>query len=138
MLKIFISQPMHGLTLQEIEDERRGVINDIKQYLKEDQYYIFDNHNRDLDFDISKTMKTPRVYMLGGSISIMGNADVVIFIGDWRNSNGCIIEEYICNLYKIPTIKSSFALNRWLFKQKRKLLKQEKEKCKKKKDCIKS
>ena len=137
MLKLFISQPMNGLSKEEILKERKEVLDLIYNYLDKDQYYILNNFDRELDFELSKTMVTPRVYMLGGSVSLLGNADVVIFTGDWRGSNGCVIEEYICKLYEIPMVKNTFSLIRYLAKTKRKLERQGKEeKWQKRKDYI--
>ena len=124
-LKLFVSQPMNGLTVDEIKADRQIYVFDVIDRLGLTENVIVFN-NIDQDISIAEEMGNPRVYMLGESIKYMSNADAVVFIDDWRGANGCCCEEYICNIYKIKTLKSSLQLSRYLRKYRRKLRKEEK------------
>lgn len=125
-LKIFVSQPMNGLTVEEIKAERHIDVIDVISRLDLLENVIVFN-NIDQDVSVAEEMGNPRVYMLGESIKYLSNADVAVFIDDWRRSNGCCAEEYICSLYHIPMIKSSLSFMRYLKKYKRKLKREAKQ-----------
>ena len=80
-MKIMISQPMNGKTKAIIEAEREEIV---KQLEKEGHEVI----NTVIDIDINKNP----LYYLGQCISMMADADAVIFIGDWQKARGCLIE----------------------------------------------
>ena len=126
MLKILISQPMHGLTLEQIKKNREKCINIIDKYLSKNEYYILDNIRED-EINIAKNMENSRVYMLGNSISLLGNANLVIFLKGWEDSKGCIVEDFVCEQYDIKCIKSLLYLNIYLSKYKKRLNKSNKK-----------
>ncbi len=126
MLKIFISQPMNGLTLEQIKNDREKCINIIDKYLSKNEYYILDNIRED-EINIANNMKNSRVYMLGNSISLLGNADLVIFLKGWEDSLGCSVEDFVCEEYDIKRIRSLFHLNIYLSRYKKKLNKPNKK-----------
>lgn len=126
MLKILISQPMNGLTLEEIKKNREKCISIIDKYLSKNEYYILDNIRED-EINIAKNMENSRVYMLGNSISLLGNADLVIFLKGWEDSKGCLVEDFVCEQYDIRCIKSLLYLNIYLSKYKKKLNKSNKK-----------
>ena len=95
-MKIFISQPMNGKTDDEIIKRR----NEIKQYCCK----IF---NQPCDFIDSFTkpdelVKKGRIAMLGHSVSLMCDADLVVFDIGWDKTHGCRVERYVCKEYSIP------------------------------------
>lgn len=98
--RVFISQPMHGLTDAEVEKLRNETINMLKEDYGEieiiDQFHVEDNIPEGVN---------PRIYRLGRSIQYMASADLVVFVGDYESAHGCLIELAICEEYRISYIK---------------------------------
>lgn len=89
-MKVFISQKMGGKTSKEIEEARGRATKEIKAMFGEDTEII------DTYFKDSKC--TP-IVLLGVSIELMSDADLVVFIEDWSYGRGCIIEHAVAELY---------------------------------------
>ena len=91
-MKVFISQKMGGKLSEEIEEARSRATKEIKAMYGEDTE-IIDTFFKDSD-------RTP-LELLGESIKLMSDADLVVFIYDWQEEyesyclkNGlCICEE---------------------------------------------
>lgn len=77
-MKVMISQPMNGLTDEEIK-----VINPEWEVL---------NTLFDIEFD------NP-IYYLAKSIEKLAEADVVVFVPGWEKARGCKIEYEIAKAY---------------------------------------
>lgn len=84
-MKVFISQPMKGLSEKEIKSNREKAIKNIKN-LYGDDAEIIDSH---IDSD-----GTP-LWRLGKSIELLSTADIAYFVKDWNTARGCRIE-YMC------------------------------------------
>ena len=105
--KVFISQPMRGLTLDEVKDNRDHAKASISYMLSsgelgkviEDELFFFDNLQEDLD---PKT--TTSLDYLGNDIKMLGHADLVYFVSGWEKSRGCNIEYQICKDWNIPML----------------------------------
>lgn len=100
-MKVFISQPMRGIPDDEIKDIRNLELERLyeKGFIPRDATII----------DQILPPENPeganvRIWCLGRSLQMMAEADLVVFIGDWENSNGCIAEHGICELYRIPML----------------------------------
>lgn len=102
-INLFISQPMSGLSGDEIQKERDRIV---------DNYCLQFGYNRDdiivinqLEYNelCSEERHGPLTF-LGLAIQRLAIADVVIFHKDWQESRGCVIEHEIvsryCNDYK--------------------------------------
>ena len=99
--KLFISQPMRGLTDDEILKAREEIKNRAEKTIGEPLELInsfFEEYPRE-------NTKSIAVWYLGKSIQLLSQADVVYFGGDWRNARGCRIEYEIANAYGIKVIK---------------------------------
>lgn len=97
MKKIFISQPMKGLSDEQIKKERESIIKRIKDIIKED-FEI--NNIMDKDAFLEKTP----LECLAISINKLAKSDMAYFGDGWQDARGCSIE-YICAVdYKIPII----------------------------------
>ena len=100
MIKVFISQPMSGRTEEEIIEERLQEIGKIRMYFDEDvqiiDSYITDDDKALMAEDNANNKMwsdgNEYVYMLGLSITLMAQADVVWFVDGWANSRGCMYE----------------------------------------------
>lgn len=85
-MKVMISQPMNGLTDEEIKTVREEVIKGINP-----EWEVL-NTLFDVKFD------NP-IYYLAKSIEKLAEADIVIFVPDWENARGCKIEYEIAKAY---------------------------------------
>lgn len=73
MKKVFISQPMRGLTDEEIKLKRKEIINKIKRIINEEVEII------DSFIENTPNVKTVPVYYLGESIKLLSEADIAYF-----------------------------------------------------------
>lgn len=92
-MKYFISQPMKGLTIDEINKNRQN----IKEKIIDN-----DKNAKILESVLKENFKPLK--MLGESIKIMSEADIVIFMKGWENGRGCKIEHECCKQYGIKII----------------------------------
>ena len=100
-MKVFISQPMHGLTDEEILNHRRELIEKIKSVLGND-VEIIDSFTKSPEL-IAKG----RIAMLGHSIQLMADADAVVFAIGFNKSIGCWIEHRVAESYHIPMLREA-------------------------------
>ena len=96
--KIFISQPMNGMSDAEIIKRRDEINTKVNAYFKEECIFI-DSFHKPIEL-----VNKGRVAMLGHSIQLMADADVVVFGVGYEDTNGCKIEYNVCQLYHIPTL----------------------------------
>ena len=101
MKKIFISQPMRGLTDKEILNKRQEIIKNAEKVIKE-PVELIDSFIEDYPGEINKHIP---VFYLGKSIQLLSQADIAYFGGDWRNARGCKIENEIAKQYGIEIIE---------------------------------
>lgn len=85
-MKVMISQPMNGLTDEEIKAVREEVIKVINP-----EWKVL-NTLFDIEFD------NP-IYYLAKSIEKLAEADVVVFVPGWEKARGCKIEYEIAKAY---------------------------------------
>ena len=97
-INLFISQPMSGLTSDEIQKERDRIA---------DNYCLQCGYNRDdviviNDIEYNELCSDERhgpLTFLGLAIQRLAIADVVIFHKDWEKARGCKIEHDIVRRY---------------------------------------
>ena len=99
-IKIFISQPMNGKTNEEIEDERKHIINRLTlQFARENEHIeIIDSFFKDAPHNAKP------LWYLGESIKLMSEADIVFFCDGWQTARGCQIEHDCALEYDIDTM----------------------------------
>ena len=93
MTKIFISQPMKDKTSQEIEQERKKIIEKVERYFGEIE--VIDSFFKDAPHNAKP------LWFLGKSLELLSNADVIILGKGWENSRGCRIEHECAIQYGI-------------------------------------
>ena len=100
MPKIFISQPMNGKTNEEIEDERNYIINRLAAHFARENEYIDIIYSffKDAPHDVKP------LWLLGESIKLMSEADIVFFCDGWQTARGCRIEHDCALEYSIDTM----------------------------------
>lgn len=102
MKKLFISQPMNGLTDKEILETRTQILMEVVEKYKE-PFKLIDSFIK----ETPKNKNVPLAY-LGQSILLLSDADVAYFGKGWQDSRGCRIE-YNCAIeYGVETIVSEF------------------------------
>ena len=96
MTKIFISKPMKDKTNQEIEQERKEIIEKARKYFGEIE--VIDSFFKDAPHDAKP------LWFLGKSLELLSNADVIVLGKGWKNSRGCRIEHECAVQYGISVI----------------------------------
>jgi hypothetical protein len=99
-MRVFISQPMKGRTIEKIQERRDQICEMLVEVFNKDIEFI-DSINKD-----EELQKKGSIAMLGHSISLMADADLVIFDDcEDRFYSGCRIESEVASAYKIPSIR---------------------------------
>ena len=96
--KLFISQPMNGLSDEQVLQERGAAISKAKALLGEDVAPL------ETFFDDFGPAAKPLDY-LARSIEFLAKADVAIFAPGWQNARGCRIEHQCAEDYGIPVME---------------------------------
>ena len=86
-MKIFISLPMRGRSDEEIKKEMKTIM---------DTRYPND------ELIDTVMWSGSRIKCLAHSITLMTDADLVVFVPGWEKAKGCNIELQICKDYDIP------------------------------------
>ena len=94
LMRIFLSQPMRGLTDEQIQQDRKRAISYLLQEYPGAEVvesFFKDFHGHPLD-------------ALGRSICLLSTADLLCLLPGWQNARGCRVEEFCAQLYGIPSI----------------------------------
>lgn len=102
MKKVFIACPMHGKTIRYIDLVRKQVSLAVSLLYDEEIEILDQVHIAETAEIAAMEERKLRIYRLGRSIQILGQADLVIFTDDYATANGCRVEKFICNRYQIP------------------------------------
>lgn len=100
MKKLFISQPMRGLTEKEILEERNRIKNVATKTIGE-PIELIDSFIEDYPGEINKQIP---VWYLGKAIQLLSQADIAYFGGDWKNARGCRLECAVASVYGIEVM----------------------------------
>lgn len=98
MIKVFISQPMKDKTNQEIEQERKEIIEKIRKHFEKIEVKVIDSFFKDAPHDAKP------LWFLSKSLELLSNANVIVLGKGWKNSRGCRIEHECAVQYGIPII----------------------------------
>ena len=99
-MKIMISQPMNGKNNEQIEQERKAIVEKLKKM-------HIDVVNTIFNFELENVINEP-VYYLAKSIEAMANVDAVLFMNNWQMARGCLIEHMVAEKYKIKILYEDF------------------------------
>ena len=118
-IKVFVSQPMHGLSLVEVQEKRTEVLERVGKRLEEKGLTDFslDPINaiiRGVTIEDECRMDVlgldpenpPRTWWLGQAIQEMAAADLFVFCPQWFSARGCNVERKTYDLYfkDIPAV----------------------------------
>ena len=96
MIKVFISQPMKDKTNQEIEQERKKIIEKVRKHFGEIE--VIDSFFKDAPYDAKP------LWFLGKSLELLSNADVIILGKNRERARGCRIEHECAIQYGIKIV----------------------------------
>ncbi len=100
MKKLFISQPMRGLSDEEILKAREEIRVKAENFLGE-PVDLIDSFIAEYPGEINKQVP---IWYLGESIRILSQADVVYFGEGWKDARGCKIEHEVAVQYGVDII----------------------------------
>lgn len=98
-MKVFISQPMYGLSENQIKENREKAISKIKEKFGND-VEILDSFME----DYCPTKGHIALKFLAKSLEILGDADAIYMCEGAENARGCIIEHRCAVEYGIKVI----------------------------------
>ena len=101
MLKVFISQPMRGLSDDEILRKRQEIINNISVIIN-DEFEVIDSFFESYPGEVNR--KIP-IWYLSKSIELISEADVAYFAKGWEKYRGCRIEYQVANEYGLVVLE---------------------------------
>ena len=95
-MRLFISQPMRDKTNEEIESERKAIIEKVKGLFPNKNIEVIDSFFKDAPHEAKP------LWFLGKSFELLSTADVAYFAKDWEKYRGCQMEHDACYNYDIP------------------------------------
>lgn len=93
-MKIFISQAMAGQAKEAIFERSKKALEHIQNLYPKQHIEVIENWLNDKD-------TSNPAECLGESIKLMSHADLAVFLGDYYNYRGCMIERLVCSRYGI-------------------------------------
>lgn len=99
-MKVFISQPMNGLTDGQILFDRACAIEEVRKTYEEAQIEVIDSYFT----DYKPEGKRKAVKYLAKSLELLADADLVVFVKGWRDARGCRLEQMCAREYDIPRL----------------------------------
>lgn len=103
MKKIFISQPMNGLSEEDILKTRQAALAEARKILNEDVTEV-DSYFKEAHAPQNVPEGLLGLYCLGKSLEKMAEADMVYFSRGWEKTRGCKIEQAAAIAYGIPRL----------------------------------
>ena len=108
MKKLFISQPMKGLSNEQIENVRESAIEAgtarIKEVYGEDEpVEVLESFFKDAPHDAAP------LWFLGESLKMLSTADVAYFCEGWEDARGCRIENDCAIAYDLPLVVEDYS-----------------------------
>ena len=97
MKKVFISQPMKDKTDEEIKAVRAAVSKHVAN-LYNDEVEIIDSFFEGAPHDAKP------LWFLGKSFELLSTADIAVFVDNWSEYRGCVMENEACTKYGIEFI----------------------------------
>lgn len=101
MKKLFISQPMRGLSDEEILKVREEIRVKAEETVGE-ELELIDSFIEEYPGEINKQVP---IWYLGKSIQFLSRADIAYFGKGWDNARGCKIEHEIALQYGLTVIE---------------------------------
>lgn len=103
-MKAMISQPMAGLTNEQIVEAREAAIKALTDAGYEVVNTLFTDEWYNKDNMIERGVVQIPVCFLAKSVENMSLCDAVYFVNGWQNARGCRIEHSIAEAYGITML----------------------------------
>lgn len=98
VMKVLISQPMKGLSNEQIKLNRENVVKEFHKL----GYEVLDSV---FAFEDIEGVKTKPLFYLAKSLELIAHhADTVYFMKGWENARGCKVEHDCCIAYDVPVL----------------------------------
>lgn len=101
-VKVFISQPMSGLSYADVLDDRERVSAKVARWAGGT-----DNVDIVPMLEPKDQLGNHPLYNLGSSLQLLSEADLCVLAEGWEEARGCIIERAACYSYGIPYMRES-------------------------------
>ena len=101
--QILISQPMKGMTTEQIRANRQAAVNEIEALGCEVLDSVFDYESP----EYTGLKNKPLFYLAKSFELIASKADGVYFLKGWREAKGCKLEHNACIAYGVPVYYES-------------------------------
>lgn len=95
-MKVFISMPMRGKSVEEIVKTRSQIFKKVKKDFPEDKLELLDQI---IEEDCPLKGRDAGIWYLAKSIEIMAEADLIVFAQNWYLAPGCLSEKFIAENY---------------------------------------
>lgn len=99
-MKVMISQPMNGRSEEEIQRERKEIIEKFSKMHIEVIDTYFDESGPECN--------NIGIYYLANSIDAMKDIDALFMCKDWQSARGCRIEHQVAKEYGIKILDYNF------------------------------
>ena len=96
-MRVMISQPMAGLTREEIERNRAEAV----RWLEAEGHEVVDS----IVTDEPPANSNQALFCLGKSFQIMATCDAVLFLEGWEQARGCRMEHAACEAYGVQVME---------------------------------
>ena len=91
--RLFISQPMSGISIEKIKEDRQRGYEYFKSLgVTDKEIEVIDNLQEDAEGYIATDY-------LSTDIKLLGRADGVLFLRNWDNARGCKVEYLVAKYY---------------------------------------
>lgn len=99
--KIFISQPMNNLTVEEINARREKALEGLDRFMLGEKYEIIDSIIKDAPQDAKP------LWYFAKSLEMLASADYALFLNGWDTARGCRLENMCAQEYGVQIIYES-------------------------------
>ena len=97
-MKIFVSQPMKGLTEDQIDAIYQEAVNDIhRRVAKDAPVEILSTRKYTLPYELRKGRNEQMCYW-SHALQVLSMADAIYMCPGWQNSAGCTVEANVAKL----------------------------------------
>lgn len=108
-MKIFVSQPMHGLNADQVEAIYQEAARDIRRKVSPDvQVEILSTRKYELPYELRKG-RNGRMCYWSHALQVLSMADAIYLCPGWQNAAGCTVEANVARLCGLPVIQAEGA-----------------------------
>ncbi|MBR6289404.1 MAG: hypothetical protein IKR19_08715 [Acholeplasmatales bacterium] len=109
-LRVFVSQPMSGLSDEAVKETRLEAEKAIDKYFSRfnnSKVYEIVTTYYDKEAKDAEHYRFPKLYRLGHALMVLASCDYVYFAGNWKNKRSCILEFVASRMFGVNIIGSN-------------------------------